>query len=79
MLLEVPDLGLTENALIEITFGVNQWHSLYAVRIPAIVVWRNETQIALSFEMLHKETEELMQEHIDSILVNPESEKKHPA
>ncbi|KPJ91457.1 MAG: hypothetical protein AMJ53_11650 [Gammaproteobacteria bacterium SG8_11] len=69
-LLDVPDLGLIENALIEITFGVNQWHALYDIRIPAIVVWRNENQIAVSFEMLRKDTEELMQDHIESILVN---------
>ena len=60
-LVEVEDLGLTENALVEISFGVNQWHALHAINIPAIVVWRNEAQIAVSFEMLRKDTEELMQ------------------
>jgi len=69
-LLDVQDLGLTENALVEITFGVNQWHALHDIKIPAIVVWRDEMQIAVSFEMLRKDTEELMQDPIDSILVN---------
>ena len=71
-LVDVQDLGLTENALVEISFGVNQWHALHDIKIPAIVVWRDDTQIALSFEMLRKDTEELMQDHIDSILLNPD-------
>ena len=45
-LLDVQDLGLTQNSLVEITFGVTQWHALYEVRIPAIVVWRTEAQLA---------------------------------
>lgn len=76
-LLDVQDLGLIENALIEISFGVNQWHALYGVKIPAIVVWRNETQIAVSFEMLRKDTEELMRDHIDLILVEPREDQNH--
>ncbi|MGD8591439.1 MAG: PilZ domain-containing protein [Gammaproteobacteria bacterium] len=62
-LLDDQDLGLTENALIEIIFGVNQWHALYEIKLPAIVVWRNETQIAVSFELLRKDTEELLVDH----------------
>lgn len=69
-LLDVQDLGLTENALVEITFGVYQWHALHDIKIPAMVVWRTETQIAISFEMLRKDTEELMEDHIDSILLD---------
>jgi hypothetical protein len=69
-LLDVQDLGLMKNSLVEITFGVNPWHALYEVRIPAIVVHHNEIQIAVSFETLRKDTEELMQYHIDSILVD---------
>ena len=75
-LLDVQDLGLLENALVEITFGVNQWHALFDIRIPAIVVWRNETQIAVSLEMLRKDTEELMQDHIESILVQHDAQDK---
>ena len=71
-LLDDQDLGLTENALVEITFGVNKWHTLYEIKIPAVVVWRNESQIAVSFELLRKDTEELMQDHIDSILIDQE-------
>lgn len=69
-LLDDQDLGLTENALVEITFGVNKWHALYETKIPAVVVWRNESQIAVSFELLSKDTEELMQDQIDSILID---------
>lgn len=75
-MLDVQDLGLLENALVEITFGVNQWHALFDIRIPAIVVWRNETQIAVSLEMLRKDTEELMQDHIESILVQHDAQDK---
>lgn len=64
-LLDAQELGFIENALVEITFGVNPWHALHDVRIPAIVVWRNETQIAVSFEALLKDTEELMLDHAD--------------
>lgn len=76
--MDVQDLGLVENALVEVIFGVNQWHALFDIKIPAIVVWRNETQIALSFEMLRKETEELMQDHIDSILVEHDVVNSRP-
>jgi hypothetical protein len=69
-LLDVQDSGLTTNALVEISFGVNQWHALYEVKMPAIVAWRNDTQIAVSFEMLRKDTESLMQDHLDSVLVD---------
>jgi hypothetical protein len=72
-LLGVQDLGLTQNSLVEFTFSVNQWHSLYEVRIPAIVVWRDDIQLALSFETIRKDAEELMQDHIESILA------EHPA
>ena len=77
-LLDVQDLGLTENALIEIAFGVNQWHALHEVKIPAIVAWRDEKQIAVSFETLRKDIEELMQDHIDSILMD-HSEDQPPS
>lgn len=73
-LLDVHDLGLTQNSLVEITFGVTRWHALYEVRIPAIVIWRNETQLAVSFEMLRKDTEELMKDHIDTILADQPQE-----
>ncbi|MFN2302851.1 MAG: PilZ domain-containing protein [Anaerolineales bacterium] len=64
-LLDVEDLGLTDNALVEISFGVHQWHALYNVRLPSMVVWRNETQIAVSFETLRKDAEDLMQDRND--------------
>jgi len=69
-LLDVQDLGLTQNSLVEITFGVTQWHALYEVRIPAIVVWRNDSRLAVSFETLRKDTEELLQDRIDAILAD---------
>lgn len=75
-LLDVQELGLTQNSLVEITFGVNQWHALYEVRIPTIVVWRSENQLAVSFETLRKDIEELMQDHIEAILANHPLEKK---
>lgn len=73
-LVDVQDLGLTKNALVEVSFGVNTWHALHKVKIPAIVVWCDEKHIAVSFELLRKDTEELMQDHIDSILLEPDSE-----
>jgi hypothetical protein len=67
--LDVQDSGLTHNALIEITFGVNQWHALYDIRLPSIVVWRNDTQISVAFEMIRKDIEDLMQDSLDSFVL----------
>lgn len=74
-LLNVENLGLTENALVEFTFSVNPWHALHDIKIPAFVAWRNEIHIGISFEILTKDTEDLMQDHIGSILVNHEANK----
>ena len=75
VLLDIDDLGLTENSLVEITFGVKPWHSLHEVRIPAIVVWRTEAQLAISFETLQKDTEELLQGHIETIVYEDKENK----
>ena len=59
-LLSIDNIGLTENALITTSFEVNPWHPLHQVRIPSIVVRCNKTHIAIAFERLHKDTEDLM-------------------
>ncbi|WP_455205240.1 PilZ domain-containing protein [Kaarinaea lacus] len=76
-LLNAENLGLTENALVELTFSVNPWHALHGIRIPAFVAWRNEMLIGISFEILTKDTEDLMQDHLGSILVNHEADKTY--
>jgi hypothetical protein len=66
--LDVQDSGLTHNALIEITFGVNEWHALHDIRLPSIVIWCNDTQISVAFEMIRKDIEYLMQDTMDCFL-----------
>lgn len=66
--LDLQDSGLTHNALIEITFGVNQWHALHRIRLPSIVVWRNDAQISVAFEMIRKDIEDLMQDSMDCFI-----------
>lgn len=59
-LLDIEDPGFTINSLLEVEFGVSRWHALYKIHIPAIVVRCSEKQLAVSFETLQKDTEDLM-------------------
>ena len=60
LLISAKDIGLTENSLIQVVFNVEQTHSLYMNRIPAVVLRNEKNQLAVSFENLEKGTEELI-------------------
>jgi hypothetical protein len=60
IVIKTKDIGLLENSLIEIMFDIYSAHSLFEVRIPAIVLRCEKEQIAASFENLEKGTEELI-------------------
>ena len=60
MLIVTNEIGLPENSLIEISFEVDNFHCLFGVRIPAVVLRYDDRFIAVSFETLEKGTEVLL-------------------
>ena len=60
MLIEAYDLGLTENALVHVNFEVNRSQLLFGVKLPAVVLRCSSRHVAVSFEVLEKGTEELL-------------------
>ena len=64
ILLQSKDLGLSVNSLVDVQFDVDESHHLYKAMIPAIVSRIEDGAIALSFEMLEKATEEIIQREI---------------
>lgn len=64
VLVESGEIGLSVNSLIQIQFVVNEGHSLYQLRLPAIVKRIENNKIAIAFEMLEKATEEIIKQEI---------------
>jgi len=64
LLLETKDLGLSVNSLVDIQFDTDESHQLYKIMIPAIVSRIEDGAIALTFEMLEKATEQIIQQEI---------------
>jgi len=68
--LESVDLGLSVNSLVEIKFDVDDSYQLYDVIFPAIVKRVGDGKIALSFEMLEKATEQIIQQELVAQIKN---------
>ena len=66
VLIKIGDIGLMENSLIQVKFVTLSTHSLFGLKIPAVVKRCEKNNIAVSFENLEKGTEEL----IYSLLLN---------
>ena len=64
ILLESNDLGLSVNSLVNIRFEVGENQYLCNKFIPAIVNRIEGNTLALSFEMLDKGTEQIIQQEI---------------
>ena len=60
LLIRTKDIGLMENSLVQVMFDLYSSHCLYEVKIPAVVLRCENSQIAAAFETLEKGTEELI-------------------
>ena len=63
-LIESEDLGLPINSLAEIEFEVDENHPLKEIRLPVVVKRVTSNNIAISFEVLDKATEQLILENM---------------